>query len=86
MRGPRVWEVYRYYSVNSSWREAVDLTPLKASFEKGGGIRAIVPPHGKVQASKCSKGLLLAGLDLVGNDVRPEWIPVCGSELGIPSV
>ena len=72
--------------MNSSRREAVNLTPLKASFEKGSGIRAVVPPHGKIQASKCSEGLVFAGLDLVGNDVRPEWVPVCGSELGIPGV
>ena len=62
------------------------LTPLKASFEEGSGIRSIVPSHGKVQASKRSEGLLFAGLDLVRDDVRPEWVPVCGSELGIPGV
>lgn len=64
----------------------MDLTPLKASFEKGSRIRAIVPSQGKVEASKRSKGLFFAGLDLVGNDVRPERVPVCCSELGIPGV
>ena len=72
--------------MNSSWREAVNFTPLKASFDKGSGIRAVVPSQGKVQTSKCSEGLVFAGFDLVGNDVRPEWVPMSCSELGTPGV
>ena len=64
----------------------MDFTPLKASFDKGSGIRAVVPSQGKVQTSKRSEGLVFAGLDLVGNDARPEWVPVCRSKLGTPGV
>jgi hypothetical protein len=57
-----------------------------ASFEKGSRVRAIVPSQSKVQARKRSEGFLFAGLNLVGNDVRPERVPVCCGQLGIAGV
>ena len=67
------------FSVRAVGRERANFTPLETSVDKGSRIRPVVSSQSKVQARKRPESLVVAGLELVGNDVRPERVPMCGS-------